>query len=302
MATSLRKAGRVYQFPFFPDALPRELLSGRVWVCCDREKVPLVPKVRGKIECATSTNPDTWRTFDEALAAYNAGRYCGIGRVFERGSGLVGVDIDGCRSPRTGVIDERGRAILDALDSYSEVSPSGTGVKVWVYADLPGSKVKPGLEVYNGGRYFTATGQILPQYRGLVCDRSDALQEIIEQEFPKKHRNIRPSRGFSDANSAYRGPQLDIEQVLERGGVEVLADVEDGNAEIKYRVVCPWVDEHTTNPESGTYCGQYPSGAAFFHCWHGHCSGRRYRDLYRFCLRPKRLSNYLNVEVSITYG
>ena len=265
----------MYQFPLFPDAVPRELLPGRVWVCCDREKVPLVASRRGPSEVATSTDPSTWRTFEEALAAYKAGRYCGIGRVFEKGAGIVGVDIDHCRDSHTGRITTYGHEILDTLDSYSEVSPSGTGVKVWVYADIPASKVKAGLEIYRQARYFTVTGQILPQYRSILTERTEALLEIIAREFPKRERRRHPS-------ASYDGPRLNLEEVLDGGGVDVLAEISDAGAERKYRVLCPWIEEHTTNPDSGTYAGQYPSGALFFQCWHSHCQHRRWRDFINY--------------------
>src|SRR5215211_5147015 len=89
-----------YQFPFYPDHIPRELRSGRYWVCCDRDKVPLVPFERFG---ASSTNPATWREFDEAAAALEAypSRYAGVGRVIAHGDPYVGVDLDGVRDPDT---------------------------------------------------------------------------------------------------------------------------------------------------------------------------------------------------------
>jgi putative DNA primase/helicase len=154
-------------FPLFRECIPEELKRGRCWVCCNRRKAPYVALV-GKKESAKSTDPDTWRSYSEALEAFATGRYAGIGRVIGAEEGLVGVDLDGVRGLDTGHIADRARSLLDRLDSYSEVSPSGKGVKVWVYADLPKSHVKSGLEVYTRGRYFTVTGQMLLQYPATI--------------------------------------------------------------------------------------------------------------------------------------
>jgi len=285
--------GEVYQFPLYPAEIPAELKSGRLWICCDRDKVPLVATLRGKPEPASSTNPDTWHYFQDALYAYKARRFCGVGRVFEKDAGVVGVDIDHCRDPHTGRINTYGREILDALDSYSEVSPSGAGVKVWVYADIPASKVKDGLEIYRSGRYFTLTGQILPQYRSMVTERSEALLEIIEREFPKCTPRYQ-------RNTNYDGPRLDLDEILESAGVEVLAEISDEKAQRKYRILCPWLREHTTNPDSGTVVGQYDSGALFFWCWHSHCRGRRWQNFRRVLELRSRLGSF--TEVNISYG
>src|SRR5689334_24108046 len=86
---------------------------------------------------ASSTNPDTWCSYEEALAA--AGklrakgvRVDGIGVMLgDLGDGrsLVGGDLDGCRDPETGEIKPWGLEVIRDLNAYTETSPSGTGVK-----------------------------------------------------------------------------------------------------------------------------------------------------------------------------
>lgn len=235
------------KFPHYPDGTPDSLKVGKVWVCCDESKTPMVPLLAPGWRRASSTNPDTWRSYPEALEAYETGRYAGVGRVIRREEGLVGVDLDHCVT--NGVINPRARRVLERLDSYSEISPSGEGVKVWVQAGLSRSFVKPGFEVYAGGRYFTITGQILAQYGGEVEDRSGALAEIIAEEFPEPPRaNRRPG------DRPYRqrlGDPIDLGAFLESAGVEVLSEVGDGRASCKYMILCPWAGEHTASPETG---------------------------------------------------
>src|SRR3712207_7866342 len=55
---------------------------------------------------------------------------------------ISGVDIDGVRDPKTGIIDPTALEILRRLDSYGEISPSLLGAKVWVRAELPGGRAR----------------------------------------------------------------------------------------------------------------------------------------------------------------
>ena len=91
---------------------PRELAALPQWVCWRLEpdpkggkdtKIPYNPKTGKK---ASSTNPQTWSTLREALAAAQKYLYTGIGFVFTREGGIVGIDIDHCRDVETGALKE----------------------------------------------------------------------------------------------------------------------------------------------------------------------------------------------------
>jgi putative DNA primase/helicase len=80
---------------------------------------------------------------------------------------LKGIDLDHCIQP-TGEIDQWAREILEALRTYTEISPSGDGFHLLVKGDLPdgykhkitglGPEKRGALEVYEEGRYLTITG------------------------------------------------------------------------------------------------------------------------------------------------
>lgn len=75
----------------------------------------------------------------------------------------MGIDLDGC--VRDGEIEPWAQEIVDAIGSYTEVSPSGTGVHILAYVDPRTTGVvgradhRRGIEVYNHGRYFTVAGR-----------------------------------------------------------------------------------------------------------------------------------------------
>jgi primase-polymerase (primpol)-like protein len=114
-----------------------------------------------------STDPTTWTTFESALSTWNRHRrrYAGIGFVFSPKDGLAGIDLDDA-------LDEHGRVkawacgIVERFsDTYTEVSPSGKGLKIWARgslpANLPGVKTGEGtIELYDHSRYFTVTGRV----------------------------------------------------------------------------------------------------------------------------------------------
>lgn len=129
------------------------------------EKPRKVPYIAGSPNSrASSTDPTTWRTFDQATTSYKQGGFTGIGIVLN-GSGLVGVDIDHCVT--NGVPDPAALELLDELGAgYIEKSPSGTGLRAFGYAEnlQTGAKGKfRGLDVelYSTARYLTVTGQCI---------------------------------------------------------------------------------------------------------------------------------------------
>jgi hypothetical protein len=266
------------RFPHNHDNVPDELKEAEAWLCCDENKVPLIAMPSGAVYAASSTEPATWRTYDEAYTAWrgNEWSFAGIGRVIRAEEDLVGVDLDKCVS-REGELTPWAEAILERLDSYGEISPSKTGVKVWVRAStITRAHAKPGLEIYPRGRYFTVTGLVLNSRD--IATRDEELAAIITEEFPKVDRDRSP----------YDGPRrvLDLLDYLERAQVEIFAERSDGTAERVYSIRCPWADEHTGGDETGTRVGQYSDGALFFRCEHAHCREVREWRQFRAELDP----------------
>jgi hypothetical protein len=269
------------RFAWYPEYVPEELRAGRFWVCCSPEKVPEVAASE-PVRRASTTNPSTWRTFEEAQQALEKGRHAGAGRVIVADAGFVGVDLDGVRDPGSRTINEGALQILQHLDSFCEISPSGRGVKVWIRASLKRSYVKPGLEVYRGGRYFVVTGQFLPQFPADVQERQEQIEDLVASEFPQR-------RSRSRRHTTYQGPPVELDPFLASGAIEVLGKVPDGLG-TKYQIRCPWIHQHTNADPSGTYLGRRDDGGLWFCCWHSHCSTRGWRDFRRHMrLRLKQL-------------
>src|SRR5262245_17111384 len=123
--------------PVCPDGIPAELRAIPRWVVWrvespDGRSAPTkVPYQVNGIRKALPNDPSTCGSFAAAMKRYEAGGWAGIG--FLLGDGIAGIDYDGCRDPETGRIDGWARKHLDRLPSYTEVSPTGSGVKTIVY-------------------------------------------------------------------------------------------------------------------------------------------------------------------------
>ena len=156
-------AERSYVLPVRVENIPRELKArpqGVVWKMEEREgkstKVPYTPRTGRK---ASSTDLTTWGTLEEALEVMD--RYDGIGFVLCSGDPYTGIDLDHCRDPVTGEIEPWALRIISSLDSYAEVSPSGTGIHVIAKGKAPKNGKRGKLEMYSSERFFTITGHVL---------------------------------------------------------------------------------------------------------------------------------------------
>lgn len=136
---------------------------------------------------ASHSNPATWSTFEQAMAAFvtRTHRLDGVGFVFTEDDPYLGIDLDKCRDKATGEIAAWAQAIIALLDSYTEVSPSGTGVHIIVRAPglVHGIKRKYGSEVgvvelYSTERFFTVTGQHLDGTPTTIEERSEQVIKV----------------------------------------------------------------------------------------------------------------------------
>ncbi len=202
MATQERPADATppTTLPIRLDHIPAELAERPQWVCWRWEwtgrtpkpwtKVPINPTTGNK---ASSTNPATWSTLAAALERQRRlPEIAGVGYVFAADDPYVGIDQDGCRNPQTGHITPEAMALAGRLDSYTEVSVSGTGLHTIVRATLPaGGNRKDSIEAYAAGRFFTVTGCTLP---GLdtIMDRADEVARWHRETFPPPPPNPRP--------------------------------------------------------------------------------------------------------------
>jgi putative DNA primase/helicase len=142
-------------------SLPDELKNAKSWLTFKYEprpdgkknKIPYDPNTGKK-----ANNPELGITFEEAKKFEN--RYDGLGFYVE--SPYIVIDIDSCVNPSTGDVELYAAEIVQELNSYTEASPSGTGLHIWIRGIKPGEKCRKGIEIYSTKRFLTVTGVHVP--------------------------------------------------------------------------------------------------------------------------------------------
>lgn len=170
--------------------IPEELKTAANWLVYGGEgmelKRPCNP-VTGR--AASTTSHRTWATFEECYNAVKSGKYRGMGYVFA--GDYVVIDLDN-------VIDRNRRIlpvaleIIEAIDSYTEVSQSGRGFHIIARhsglnlvnhegtlkkCDFSGVGKAPGIEIYDNERYIILTGRVF-EGRREIKDAPEALERV----------------------------------------------------------------------------------------------------------------------------
>ena len=164
------------------DNIPQELRNLKQWVCVAGDsKMPMQATSPWP---ASSTNPTTWSSFDDAVAAVERGWYDYIGFVFND-NGIVGIDIDDGVAP-DGNVSSLALDIVGKCHGYTEHSKSGRGFHIFVKGDIPfkGKNNLTGVEMYKTARFFIMTGDMAAPWRDIPENQS-ALDYIVTQYFPE---------------------------------------------------------------------------------------------------------------------
>ncbi len=143
------------------------------------KKTPFDPKTGKR---ASVRKPDTWGSFADAQKAYASGKFAGVGIVLTPEMGMVGIDIDHCM--QEGRVSAEAARIVSAINSYTETSPSGTGLRIMLAGKLPGQfRRKGSLELYEDMRYLTLTGHALAETPPDIKPRHRELYGLYQRIF-----------------------------------------------------------------------------------------------------------------------
>lgn len=187
--------------------IPLALRQQNRWLIWRNEgtKVPYRADGGGK---ASSTDPATWCSFEQAIATGES-----IG--FALGDGYAGIDLDDCYESISSNPDATpanrftwGSGIAEQFKStYAEISPSGGGVKIFLLGRKPPlvgcvKKLEHGkLEIYDRGRWFAVTGARLDPHPSELADCGGALWDLCRQylrpETPKPTTKFIPPNADS---------------------------------------------------------------------------------------------------------
>lgn len=169
--------------------IPQELINYPQWILWkeattdDGRQTKLPYACRGGL--ASTADSDTWSTFAEASDAARR-LMMGIGFVLTDNDPHAVIDLDdpykdGATEEQAQVIIARHLKIIEAFDSYTEVSPSGRGFHIWLKGAVESGKRRKRnqVEIYSSGRFFTVTGST---YRDKPIQERSELLDILWKE------------------------------------------------------------------------------------------------------------------------
>lgn len=163
--------------------IPIELRQLKQWVNADMslkengepKKTPLTPATGSY---ASVDNPETWGTFNEAVATGKP-----VGFVLTKDDPYCIIDLDDkITNPASTEEKERFSIIVNTFNTYTEISNSGRGAHLIVRGTVPKGINRGHVEIYSEGRYMICTGQVI---RALpVAERQELLDNMYSQMQP----------------------------------------------------------------------------------------------------------------------
>jgi hypothetical protein len=170
-------------------------LKGGRWT-----KVPINPRTG---RAASVSDPSTWGTFDEALAAIQQFHLTGVGVVLTGDDNLIGIDLDHCISDADS-LSEIAAEIAGLAETYAEISPSGEGIRLFARGKIEGALKNDalGIEVYSKGRYLTVTGNKIEEAPDEIKEAPRTLARLKEVVETAREAWRQKSNGNGHAHAA----------------------------------------------------------------------------------------------------
>ena len=178
------------------NSIPLALCMMPQWVCwryedeggCSKpDKVPYHPVTGIRVDVTKDIGV---KPFGAAYHEYTYSKgYDGIGYVLSSQDTVVGIDLDDCLDERV-QLSPMAQAVIKLVDSYSEFSPSGNGIRIFSTAalgDFAGAR-RGSIELYNFNRYLTVTGHHIYGTPTTMKPRLEALRELFRRYLaPPEH-------------------------------------------------------------------------------------------------------------------
>jgi putative DNA primase/helicase len=204
--------------------LPPELIARVRWLAWKRElpadrkptKVPY--RIDGRR--ADVTKPAHWDTFGNTVRGVSRIGAAGVGFVV--GDGFIGVDLDHVRDVASGAVKAWARDVIARLDSFTELSPSGTGFHIFIRGTKPAGRCNirfaagEAFEIYDHARFLTVTGaHVAGTPLAVRAVPDDVLAGVVDAMLAKLPAKPKPPPAI-----AARGPanpvNLDDDELLRR--------------------------------------------------------------------------------------
>jgi len=235
---------------------------------------------------ANSADPSTWVDYSTAVDAMLAHHADGITFILTPDDELAAFDLDHARDPATATIAEWAQRLLNLVrHSYAEISPSGTGLRIWGTAI--GAPIHRQFKLENGAalelfrrarKPLTVTGLQLGR-----CQQLGNVDQAIERAmlWAERHKAA-PTPSSGAGTTVGPGIQLSIQEIEE---FVQIAPAPVGGQSIRSEVFhivvghyhgCGWTPEQIF-----AHLEQFPDGVGGRYLAEGRLSGEIERSLQR---------------------
>ena len=258
-----------------------ELAPRRRWACYQKILDPNTDKCSKKpISAITgrgakSNDPRTWCTLDKALHFLSVRKdLSGLTLALTSYDNLVGIDIDHCINEK-GEISDVALEIIKSADSYTEISPSGQGLRIMLRGELPKVSRKNttnGVEMYDSDRFLTITGNHLPLTPISLNVRPLQIKEI-HKRFVQKEQNSHSFDPVYIPICKHRSMELDDDEL-----VNLASNAANGDT-FEYLYEGDWSDYPSQSEADAAFC----CSLAWWSGWNAEQMDRIFRTsgLYR---------------------
>lgn len=226
------------------EKVPAAMKEARRWVLYgnpngkdEGRKIPYQLDGRKKASVIDDT---TWGAFDDAVQAACQRGFIGV--MFALGDGFNGVNFDGLVDPasKTRMAYRAINELIGLIDSYTEYSPSGTGLHTITKAHWPlhinelkkssTTREHCAIECYSGSRFFTVTGHIYDLYEDVTANHDGFNSFFVEiQELFKdtshKEKSFNPAIAPRQKPSSQFTPPADDEKLLKAVNISDLTGI-----------------------------------------------------------------------------
>jgi putative DNA primase/helicase len=150
-------------------------------------------------------DPRSWLSFEDAMHwpllqnEFFDRTAIGLGLVLSDADPYTFIDLDDCRDPATGDVAAWALDVVRRFDSFTEISNSGTGLKIYIRGRKPGRRCRtskrPGIEIYDRARFAAVTGWHFEGTPDAIADRQAELDAFYAELFPaEEHASVDPPR------------------------------------------------------------------------------------------------------------
>lgn len=173
---------------------------------------------------ASTTKPNSWVPFSTAAATCEAGKLDGVGYVCADDADRVYWDLDKCRNPITGEIDDWASAYVEECDTYTEITPSGAGLRIiGTHGGALRAPIHAAYRLPNGGtgeiffravRFITVTGNRLPGTPDRLSDIAGPVLDLLAVAGKAQAASPLPDFGETRSREEALAPIEDVRAAL----------------------------------------------------------------------------------------